>query len=194
MCFSRWNPRCCSELKWYVRKLQRKPSLKKTGGTLLSATRSARWIRMAGNCASDAACLWDQQTAFFTSSGVCPGLNRKNSQLQVVSVCCPCYILYYNIGIFTCTTVTFFFFFNKQLRVGSSIVCTSYTLGTLTKESHNNYLPFSVWFWGYLIMLVNWVISETCISLVLKHVSICFDHIWKYTLNNEFPSELVLFT
>lgn len=110
MCFSRWNPRCCSELKWYVRKLQRKPSLKKAGGTLLSATRSARWIRMAGNCASDAACLWDQQTTIFASSGVCPGLNRKNSQLQVVSVCCPCYILYYNIGIFTCTTVTFIFF------------------------------------------------------------------------------------
>lgn len=133
MCFSRWNTRCCSEMKWYVKMLLRKPSLKKAGGTLLSATCSARQIEwLVFTPLKLPVYGTDKQLFLHLQEPILIWIERILSCRWYQ--CVVCYILYYNVWIFSSTTVAFFF--NKQLRAGSGIVCTSSTrLGTLTKAS-----------------------------------------------------------
>lgn len=129
LCFPKWNTRCRSELKWDVKMLLRKPSLKDAAGTLLLGTCSVRRIEqlvfMAGKPPA-----YELTRNIFSIFRSCSRFEQKEfsvaGEIGGLSLLHPLLQFEFLIPQQWCF-VFCFVFFNKRLTAGSGVVCTSST-------------------------------------------------------------------
>lgn len=114
LCFSKWNTRCCSEVGCQN---AAKEALSERGcrnSSVGNMQCKKDWI--ASILSREATCLWINKEHFLHLQEPIPVWIEGILNCRWNKVCCPCYILCYNVWVFSSTTAEFFFLISSWLR------------------------------------------------------------------------------